>query len=106
TSGLVGDRLARAQGRVPTMDVIAADLHMAPRTLRRALRNEGTSFRELDEAARRHRAADLLATGMPVEQIATRIGYSSSSAFVHAFKRWHGVSPGTFRARQIEAHAG
>jgi AraC-like DNA-binding protein len=97
TAGLVRDRLARAQGPVPTMDVIAADLHITARTLRRALRNEGLSFRELDEAVRRERAADLLDTGLPIERIAAQIGYSSSSAFVHAFKRWHGVTPGAFR---------
>jgi AraC-like DNA-binding protein len=99
TTGLVRDRLTRAQGTIPTMDVIAADLHVTPRTLRRALLTEGTSFRKLDESARRERAADLLAAGLPIEQIAPQVGYSSSSAFVHAFKRWHGVAPGVARLR-------
>lgn len=97
TTGLVRDRLTRAHRTVPTMDVIAADLHVTPRTLRRALLVEGTSFRELDESVRRDRAADLLEAGLSIEQIAPQVGYSSSSAFVHAFKRWHGVAPGVYR---------
>ncbi len=97
TTGLVRDRLTRAQGTIPTMDVIAADLHVTTRTLRRALLAEGTSFRQLDESVRRQRATDLLAAGLPIEKIAPQLGYSSSSAFVHAFKRWHGVPPGAFR---------
>ena len=97
TAGLVRDRLTRAQGTIPTMAVIAADLYVTPRTLRRALLAEGTAFRELDESVRRERAADLLAAGVPIEQIAKKVGYSSSSAFVHAFKRWHGCAPGAYR---------
>ena len=45
------------------------------------------------------RARDLLGTpGIPVKEIAHRIGYASVSAFSTAFKRWHGLAPVEFRA--------
>jgi AraC-like DNA-binding protein len=37
---------------------------------------------------------------LTVEQIASRVGYSSRSSFVRAFKRAHGVDPSQFRSQQ------
>jgi len=43
-------------------------------------------------------AASLLAnTDDSLAELAARIGYTSEFAFSRAFKRWHGVAPGTFR---------
>jgi transcriptional regulator GlxA family with amidase domain len=49
---------------------------------------------------RMFRARTLLrANELSVEQIASRCGYGSSTAFSLAFAREHGTSPGTFRRR-------
>jgi AraC-like DNA-binding protein len=32
-----------------------------------------------------------------LEEIAERLGYGEMSNFMHAFKRWKGVTPGQFR---------
>jgi len=37
---------------------------------------------------------ELLAKGaVPVEDVAVRLGYAEASSFIHAFKRWKGVTP-------------
>jgi AraC-like DNA-binding protein len=46
-------------------------------------------------------AASLLEnTDDSLTEVATRIGYASEFAFSRAFKRQHGVAPGTFRRRR------
>jgi AraC-like DNA-binding protein len=75
---------------------MAAELDVHPRTLRRQLAEEGTSFRALLNEARSAVAVDLLSNGLTVEQVSTRLGYSDTSTFCHAFKRWHGVPPSAY----------
>jgi len=97
-AGVVSQRLVRASGGMPTMAMIASDLNVSVRTLRRALAAEGKSFRALDEKARRQRAEELLTTSqLSVDQIAGRLGYTSSGSLVRAFRRWYGCPPGTWR---------
>lgn len=94
TSGRVRDLLLHEPWRMPGQVEIAAGLHMSVRTLRRRLGEEGTSFRAVVEQTREHLAEELLATaGLTVEQVAMRLGYAEASSFVHAFRRWKGVSP-------------
>jgi AraC-like DNA-binding protein len=38
----------------------------------------------------------LLATGLTVEDVTFRMGFSGASSFSTAFKQWRGVSPGRF----------
>jgi AraC-like DNA-binding protein len=49
-------------------------------------------------------AASLLEnTDDSLTELATRVGYASEFAFSRAFKRQHGVAPGTFRRRRQSA---
>lgn len=80
-----------------SMDEMAADLGMGPRTLRRHLGVEGTSFRRLVDEARKSLACELLSQRMVVEQVAERLGYAETASFIHAFKRWTGESPCAYR---------
>jgi AraC-like DNA-binding protein len=105
TRGLVQERLRRATGLMPTMTMVAADLNTSLRTLRRSLEAEGTSFRAIDEIVRRERAEELLANGLGLEAIAGDLGYATSAAFVRAFRRWHGTTPGRWR-RDLLAEIG
>jgi AraC-like DNA-binding protein len=94
TSGRVRDLLLRDPRRMPGQVQVAAALHMSVRTLRRHLDEEGTSFRAVVEQTREYLAEELLVTaGLSIEQVAERIGYSEASSFVHAFRRWKGISP-------------
>lgn len=94
----VRDRLLAADGLRVGMDVVAADLAMNVRTLRRRLADEGTGYRALVDEVRLTLAEELLATrALSVEQVARRLGYGDASSFVRAFTRWTGVPPGRFR---------
>jgi len=85
------------------MEYVATELGVAPRTLRRHLDAEGTSFRKLVDEVREALAEGMLVHGLTVEQIAERLGYAEVSSFVHAFKRWKGVSPSKYRRRSQPA---
>ncbi|MGF6887490.1 AraC-like DNA-binding protein [Nocardia sp. GAS34] len=94
-SGQVRALLIR-NGRVVDQSAIAADLHMSVRTLRRRLADEGTTFRELACETTGILAEELLATGCTVGTVASRLGYSSVSAFAAAFRDRSGQTPGQF----------
>lgn len=100
-SGLAGqirDRLLSTPGRLADMEVIASELNISSRTLRRRLEEQGSSFRQLQEEVRQALAEELLAiASLSQEDIAERLGYSEVSNFLHAFKRWKGLTPGQYR---------
>jgi AraC-like DNA-binding protein len=78
---------------------VAKRFCLDPRTLRRRLADEGTSFMQLREEACRGLACQLLeGTRMPANEIAAQIGYSNPSAFTRAFRRWTGIGPAQWRA--------
>lgn len=82
----------------PTMEQIAGELHVDPRTLRRQLQAERTSFRELIEEVRETIADELLGTaGLTVHDVAGRLGYHDAAGFTRAYRRWTGTTPGRGR---------
>lgn len=97
-AGQVRSRILHDQSAVPSMQDVADELHLDPRTLRRKLNDEGTSFRALVAEVRRARAEQLLAGDAAIESIAQRLGYAETASFTHAFTRWTGLSPSQFRA--------
>ena len=85
----------------PTAERIARELRMSERTLRRRLNKEGTTFEELVDELRRVLTEHYLDfPDMSLEQIALMVGYSESSAFRRAFRRWYGTSPADYRRRR------
>lgn len=99
-TALVRSKLFRDSGVFPTLPDVAGELDIHPRTLRRRLAAEGTSFRSLLSEARSAVAVDLLRNvGLTVEEASTRLGYTEVSTFSHAFKRWHGVAPSEYSRR-------
>ncbi|MFQ6397331.1 AraC family transcriptional regulator ligand-binding domain-containing protein [Nocardia sp. KC 131] len=85
----------RLNGRL-TQENVAAGLHMSLRTMRRRLADEGTSYRQLCVETYGNLAEELLATGLTVEDVAYRMGYSGAPSFSTAFKQWRGITPGRF----------
>jgi AraC-like DNA-binding protein len=92
-AGRVRDVLLTRPSSMPAVEVVAAELHVSVRTLRRQLTAEGASYRALVEEIREALAEELLRGALPVEQVARRLGYSETASFTHAFTRWKGVSP-------------
>jgi len=79
------------------MEQVASALGMTERTLRRRLAAEGTGYREVVDEVRRGLADQLLAVGLPVADVATRLGYSEAAALAHAHHRWTGTPPSSRR---------
>lgn len=77
---------------------IAAKLNMSPRTLQHKLAVRHTSFNNMVNELRREIACAYLENGgMPVTEIAYRLGFSDTSNFGRAFRRWTGQSPSDYR---------
>lgn len=77
---------------------VAGKMAMSEQSLRRKLRAEGTSFREIRESMRREVAVERLIRGkLSVTDIAEMLGYSETRAFARAFRGWTGMSPLEYR---------
>jgi AraC-like DNA-binding protein len=87
-----------ARGGFRSIDDVAAKLHVSPRTLRRKLAAQQTSFFSLLESEQRANALLLLhSSELSIDGIAARIGYSSVQNFTRAFRRWTGTTPAAYR---------
>jgi AraC-like DNA-binding protein len=105
-AGRVRDRLLQTPSDLAGIDIVAADLHMASRSLRRRLEQEGTSFRALVDEVRQTLAEELLTTAdLKLEEVAQRLGYAESASLIHAFKRWKGMTPNAYREQHRRAVA-
>ena len=94
--------LSRDAAHWPDLEAVAAHLHISPQTLRRHLREEGTSFQELKDQLRRDIAIYHLGRAeLSLQQIAEQLGFSEPSAFHRAFKKWTGLTPGAYRAQEL-----
>ncbi|WP_373875756.1 helix-turn-helix transcriptional regulator [Pseudomonas juntendi] len=73
---------------------------MTPRTLRRRLIDEDTTFLKLCDEVRYALAREFLREYvLSVEQISARLGYIDPTSFIKAFKRWTGETPLSYRKR-------
>ena len=87
-------------GGDPSLERVAGELALSPRTMQRRLREQGSSHQELLDQLRRDLAISYLREPeMALCEVAYLLGFSESSAFHRAFKRWTGMTPGEFRER-------
>lgn len=94
----IAQYLRRQKGRLPDVNQTAEYFSISPRTLRRKLASNETSYQKLLDAERRRRAEYLLLnTTANIKAISTRIGYNDPQNFSQAFKHWTGISPGEYR---------
>lgn len=92
--------LPRAGGGFRSLEELAAELTMSPRTLRRQLESAGTSYGAVLDRLRRSRALELIDDPTrSIESIAIELGYSDAANFTRAFRRWTGASPSEHRRR-------
>ncbi len=100
-SDKVRTHLEMFQDEYPSAAQVAATFGIPERSFRRRLSEEDSSFRQLLNEVRLKKAQQLLEdTRLPVEQIAERLGYEESAAFIHAFRRWAGTTPARYRREQ------
>ena len=85
-----------------SMEMVAKQFNMSSRSLQRKLKLEGTSFAQLRDRVLKQFATKYLENDQfEIEDISQRLGFSDTSSFYHAFKRWLGCSPGEYRRRCI-----
>ena len=83
----------------PTVEDVAGALGTTPRTLQRWLADESLTFSSVLGDTIRDAAIDMLREqGLPVADVARRLGFSSRIAFHRAMLRWTGKSPAELRA--------
>lgn len=88
----------RAPLSFPSLHEVAAAMGLGEQSLRRRLRDEATSFREIKESIRRELAVEKIVQGThSVAGIAELLGYSETRAFARAFRGWTGMSPSAYR---------
>ena len=83
-----------------SQEEIADQLGISPPTLRRRLAEGGTSFRDLSGAYRADELKALLATDLPLEEIAARLGLSDDRSLRRFGVEQLGVAPSDYR-RQL-----
>lgn len=84
-----------------TLPDAAKRTSMSPRTLKRRLAEQGTTYSEIIDDARRQRALHLVEDRRhTLDAIAGQLGYSDTANFTRAFKRWTGKTPGEARERK------
>lgn len=88
---------------MPTLNEVASMLYLSPQTLRRRLAAEGKSYQGVKDNLRRDTAIHLLLKPeLSLEDVSEQVGFSETSTFHRAFKKWTGVTPGLYR----QLHAG
>lgn len=82
----------------PSSGSMSETLNCSERSLRRHLNNEGAQYSELIDRVRLDRAVYLLShSSNSIKQIGYQLAYSEPAAFIHAFARWTGSAPSSFR---------
>ena len=97
----VRELLAGSQAGFRSLDEVASELHLSTRTLKRRLATVGVTYSEVLEEQRRESAVRLLRSqSLSLDEVAERLGYSDTSNFRRAFRRWTGMSPAAYRRTQ------
>lgn len=92
----IRERLASGDAN---LERIAKALGTSARTLQRTMQRQGTSLRILVDEERKAIATRELASGSrSVTDLAFVLGFSETSAFDRAFRRWTGLAPREYRA--------
>lgn len=83
-----------------SLEQVAGSMNLSVRTLQRRLADHALDFSQLVEDVRRSLAEGYLAgSDYSLTDIALLLGYSESSSFSRAFRRWHQLTPLQFRQR-------
>jgi len=86
-------------GQKPRLEDVAVELRVSARTLQRRLLEEGITFHDLVEEARREMAQHYLSQpSLELNETAYLLGYEDPNSFIRAFHKWEGTSPGEWRS--------
>ena len=92
------------RGQRPSVEIVAKDLCVSPRTLQRRLEESGTTYQQLLDEVRQDTARKLLAaTDLESGEIAFLLGFEELNSFTRAFHDWEGATPMRWRAANAGA---
>ncbi|MCF0052402.1 AraC family transcriptional regulator [Dyadobacter sp. LJ53] len=81
-------------GKIPSLEIIAAQMNVSERSFQRKLQQEHETYRSLGMKIKHELALNLLRnTNATVHAISEVLGYTEPSAFHRAFKNWTNTSP-------------
>jgi AraC-like DNA-binding protein len=84
------------------MEIISRKLGSSSRTLQRKLKEQGASYQKLLEETQSEMSKFYLQQPeIAICEISYLLGFSQSSAFHRAFRRWTGLTPKAFRRKHI-----
>jgi AraC-like DNA-binding protein len=79
---------------IVSLQDVAANFNMTSRSLQRKLQDEGFTFQQLADSAKKAMAIHYLASkNYQIKEVSNMLGYNELSAFSRAFKRWTGKAP-------------
>ncbi|MBP8005707.1 MAG: AraC family transcriptional regulator [Acinetobacter sp.] len=90
--------LVQAPSQWAELKDFAQQLNMSTATIQRRLKQEGVSYQQLKNDIRCDIAIERLSkTNDSIQSISDDLNFHDPSAFHRAFKKWSGVSPGSYR---------
>jgi AraC-like DNA-binding protein len=90
--------LIASLGQFPRLPVIARQMAMSSRTLRRRLQERNITYQNILDEIRVELTKEYIATtNLSVDQIASRIGFSEATTLRRAFKKWTGKNIKEFK---------
>jgi AraC-like DNA-binding protein len=83
-----------------TLDLVAEQFNLHPKTLQRRLAEEDTTFAALVDQVRKEAADGYLRnTGISLTHLARELGYAEQSVLTRSCKRWFGTGPAAYRSQ-------
>ena len=97
-SEVVKTKLSRSTLPLPNIEVIASDLNISVRTLRRRLESLGIQYIDLKQGVLNTKAIELLSLrDLSLQQISWELGYSDYKSFSRSFKKLNKLTPSQYR---------
>jgi AraC-like DNA-binding protein len=85
-----------------SLEIGAEIVETSPRTLRRWLAEEGTSWMQVRDRVRFEACERMIRDpSLKLTEIAGELGYSDQASFTRAFRRWTAESPSDYRKRRV-----
>lgn len=93
--------LITSLGQFPRLPVIARQMAMSSRTLRRRLEERNITYQNiLDEIRMELTKEYITTTNLSIDQIANRLGFSEATTLRRAFKKWTGLNIKEFKNKK------
>ena len=84
-----------------TLQIISEHFHVSISTVTQLFQKKaGLTFHQFLTNRRMAAAKELIARGVPLEEVGKQVGYNDHSSFYRAFRNYYGTSPRDFKRGQ------